>query len=121
TNIDDDDRVMNLSVPHVPRFHQNMAQYEAGGMQDGDVREPASTEFIRPDAAFLQRPPLDEMHGELAAARGDNYADLSIRIDRSVKESTLEEQGVIQLQELLQERQSILNATPSIKPVNGWF
>ncbi len=120
TNIDDDDRVMNLSVPHVPRFEQNMAQYESG-MQDSDVRGPASTEFIRPDATFLQRPPLDEMHGELAATRNDNYADLSIRIDRAVKESTLEEQGVIQLQELLQERQSILNATPSIKPVNGWF
>ncbi len=120
TNIEDDDRVTSLSVPHVPRFEQNMAQYETG-MPDGNVRAPASTEFIKPDATFLQRPPLDEMRGELSATHDNDYADLSIRIDRAVKESTLEEQGVIQLQELLQDRQSILNATPSIKPVPGWF
>src|SRR5690606_17811528 len=38
-----------------------------------------------------------------------------------VREAGLREQGVIKLQELLAERQSILNQTPSIKPARGWF
>jgi len=124
TNIEDEDRVMKLSAGPLPRIEQNMAEYDEEEAQAGEgteEREPASTEFMKSDAPFLVRPALDEVRGELAATRDQNYADLSIRIDKSVREAALREQGVIRLQELLQERQSILNATPSIKPARGWY
>jgi murein DD-endopeptidase MepM/ murein hydrolase activator NlpD len=120
TNIEDEDRVMKLSAGPLPRIEQNMAEYDQEEAQ-AEERGPASTEFIKSDAQFLEKPPLDEMRGELAATHDQGYADLSIRIDKSVHESALREQGVIRLQELLQERQSILNATPNIKPARGWF
>ncbi len=120
TNIEDEDRVMKLSVGPLPRIEQNMAEFDQEE-ERASGRNPASTEFIRRDTPFLEHPPLDEMRGELAATREQNYADLSIRIDKAVHDSSLREQGVIRLQELLQERQSILNATPSIKPARGWF
>lgn len=120
TNIEDEDRVMKLSVGATPRIEKNMAEFEG---EEGDYgsREPASTEFLKRDSLFLEKPPLDDVHGELMATRNQDYADLSIRIDHVVKNSALREQGVIRLQELLQERQSILNATPSIRPARGWF
>ena len=129
TDVGDNSRVMNLSIPQVPRFHQNMALYENGsaavdtdGVSGDDItRVPASIGPFRQDAMFLKHPVLDTLEGELAATPEHKYADLSIRIDRAVQQSRLEEQGVIRLQELLQERQSILNATPTIMPVHGFF
>jgi len=121
TNIEDEDRVMKLTVGAMPRIEQNLAEFEGEGAgHRHDEREPAS-EFLKRDSMFLERPPLDEARGELSAIRNRDYASLSIRIDRAVRDSSLREQGVIRLQELLQERQSILNATPSIKPTRGWF
>ncbi len=120
TNIEDEDRVMKLSVGATPRIEKNAAEFENEEL-GGDYREPASTEFLKRDSMFLEKPPLDEARGELMATRDHDYADLSIRIDRVVKNSALREQGVIRLQELLQERQAILNATPNIKPTRGWF
>lgn len=119
TNIEDEDRVMKLSLGAMPRIEQNLAEFENEEKVSAE-RGPAS-EFLKADSMFLERPPLDEARGELAATRSHDYAGLSIRIDRAVKTSALREQGVIRLQELLQERQSILNATPSIKPARGWF
>ncbi|OFZ12145.1 MAG: cell wall-binding protein associated metalloendopeptidase [Bdellovibrionales bacterium RBG_16_40_8] len=118
TNIEDEDRVMKLSLGSSSRIEQSLSDFEYDG--DHDERAPAG-EFLKSDSMFLEKPPLDEIRGELAATRNHDYANLSIRIDRAVKNSALREQGVIRLQELLQERQSILNATPNIKPARGWF
>lgn len=120
TNIEDEDRVMKLSVGATPRIEKNMAEFE-GEESNTNNREPASSEFLKRDSLFLEKPPLDEVRGELMATHNQDYADLSIRIDQVVKNSALREQGVIRLQELLQERQSILNATPNIRPARGWF
>lgn len=118
TNIEDEDRVMKLSMGTVPGIEQNLANLHSEDVEKD--REPSS-EFLKNDALFLEKPPLDEIRGELTATRTKDYASLSIRIDKTVKDSALREQGVIRLQELLLERQSILNATPSIKPSRGWF
>jgi murein DD-endopeptidase MepM/ murein hydrolase activator NlpD len=120
TNIEDEDRVMKLTVGPMPRIEQNLAEFE-GEVSDEESRGPASSEFLKRDSIFLEKPPLDEARGELMATKSRDYAGLSIRIDRAVKNSSLREQGIIRLQELLQERQSILNATPNIKPTRGWF
>ncbi|MDN8836946.1 hypothetical protein Q0M54_14230, partial [Staphylococcus aureus] len=49
-----------------------------------------------------------------------DYASLAIRLDKAVQETSIREQGVLELWESLSERPSLLAATPSIKPVNGW-
>jgi murein DD-endopeptidase MepM/ murein hydrolase activator NlpD len=120
TNIEDEDRVMKLTVGAMPRIDEDLEELDRQASSESEERGPAS-EFLKRDALFLEKPPLDEARGELMATRNRDYASLSIRIDRAVRESSLREQGVIRLQELLQERQSILNATPSIKPARGWF
>lgn len=116
TNIEDEDRAMRLAVGPMPRVDQS----EFAHSHSHEQRGPAS-EFLRRDSLFLQRPLPNEARGELSSLHSRNYATLSIRIDRAVRESGLREQGVIKLQELLVERQSILNATPSLKPARGWF
>lgn len=119
TNIEDEDRVMKLSLGPMPRIEQNLAEFE-NEEKNEEYRGPSS-EFLKRDTMFLEKPPLDEARHELSMTRKSDYANLSIRMDQAVKNSALREQGVIRLQELLQERQSILNATPNIKPARGWF
>ncbi|MES2802109.1 MAG: M23 family metallopeptidase [Bdellovibrionota bacterium] len=64
--------------------------------------------------------PLNPMKGEVASEKSTaNYASLVIRIDQAVKDSNLKEQSVIELWELLSDRQSLLAATPSIQPARG--
>lgn len=118
TNIEDEDRALRLSMGPVPRIDEDYTEFESS-QKDKD-RVPAS-EFLHTDDVFMERPPLQEALGELAVTRDRNYASLSVRIDKAVHDSTLREQGVLKLQELLVERQSILNSIPSIKPARGWF
>jgi murein DD-endopeptidase MepM/ murein hydrolase activator NlpD len=70
---------------------------------------------------FYQKQPANEAEGELAVEGQRDYASLAIRLDKAVQETSIREQGVLELWESLSERQSLLAATPSIKPVNGWF
>jgi murein DD-endopeptidase MepM/ murein hydrolase activator NlpD len=116
TNIDDEDRSVKLTMGANPKPGQ--------GIQDGtepvEERGPASEIFSK-DSLFMQRPPLDDLKGELSVDTKKDYATLSIRIDRAVKETQLREQSILQLWEGLSERQSLLSSTPSIKPARGWF
>lgn len=64
--------------------------------------------------------PVNTFKGEIAAEKStSNYATLVIRIDEAVKDSALKEQSVIELWEMLSDRQSLLSATPYIKPARG--
>ncbi len=64
--------------------------------------------------------PVNTFKGEIATEKStSNYATLVIRIDESVKDSALKEQSVIELWEMLSDRQSLLSATPYIKPARG--
>lgn len=117
TNLEDEDRTMLLSMGPRPRIDESFPESETNIVP----RDPAATEFLKADSVFFEKPPLDEARGELARMGERNYATLSIRIDKAVREAGLREQGVIKLQELLAERQSILNQTPSIKPARGWL
>lgn len=63
---------------------------------------------------------LNPVKGEVASEKSDaNYSTLVIRIDEAIKDSNLKEQSVIELWELLSDRQSLLAATPSILPSRG--
>lgn len=78
-------------------------------------------EMSEADPIVTTDPALNPLKGELASEKSSsaNYATLVIRIDEAIKESNLKEQSVIQLWELLSDRQSLLAATPSIKPVRA--
>ncbi len=116
TNIDDEDRAVRLAMGPQPKAGEPVEEYN----QPVEQRGPAS-EYFSKDSMFLQKPPLDELKGELSKDSEKDYATLSIRIDRTVKETQLREQGILSLWEALSERQSLLNATPSMKPAKGWF
>lgn len=85
-----------------------------------EERKPASV-VASEDKAFFDSAPLDVNSGEIFAARGKNYATISIRMDKLSKESKLKEQNILNLWESLSNRQSLLKATPSLKPTNGWY
>jgi murein DD-endopeptidase MepM/ murein hydrolase activator NlpD len=116
TNINDEDRSTKLAMGALPKKGQAYTEFD----RKMSGREPAS-EFLQKDALFLEKIPLNERAGELLRKDRHNYASLSIRIDRAVKHTSLREQGILELWETLSERQSLLNATPSIKPARGWY
>lgn len=120
TNIDDEDRTLKLALSQLPRQGEAIAMEEDGnGISD---RQPSS-EFMIKDPLLGEKLPPDEDAGELATKEDaiKDYASLSIRIDRAVKESQLREQGLLQVWDSLSARQSLLASTPSIKPAHGWF
>lgn len=118
TSVEDEDRVVKLALS--PASHN-------GGMVDagagGPVTRMPSSEFMIRDPQPADHPFTDERGGEIAVMRESNrdYATLSVRIDRALRESQLREQGVLQLWDSLSERQSLLLATPSIKPARGYY
>jgi murein DD-endopeptidase MepM/ murein hydrolase activator NlpD len=73
------------------------------------------------DAVFFQKPPNDESQGELTVEGQRDYGSLAVRIDQAVAETSVREQGILELWESLSERQSLMSGTPSIKPARGWF
>ena len=115
TNVNDEDRSIKLNIGANSKRGQEVSEFNKP-IKD---RKPAS-EFLKADSMFLNTAPLDRFRKELTQ-EGKDYATLSIRIDRAVRETELREQGVLELYETLVERQSLLNATPSIKPVHGWY
>jgi murein DD-endopeptidase MepM/ murein hydrolase activator NlpD len=119
TNVEADDRTLKLAIGPLPRTGQSVESAMMGG-----ERAPAAVgRGIMPnqDSVFFQKAPVDELHGELTVQGQRDYASLAIRIDQAVQETVVREQGVLELWETLSERQSLLAATPSIKPVRGWF
>lgn len=117
TNVDDDDRVLKLALSPGSR--------DAGQADSApsSVSRLPSSEFMIRDPQPVDKPFVDEKSGELGISRESSrdYASLSVRIDRAMRQSQLREQGVLQLWDTLSERQSLLSSTPSIKPTRGWF
>lgn len=117
TNIDADDRVTKLSMGTKPAPGQQVDEYEP--ME----QRPSSENMAEQDEVFEQPEALNESRGEVAEqpAPSKDYASLVVRIDKAVRETQLKEQSVIDLWESLSERQSLINATPNIKPARGWL
>lgn len=117
TNIDADDRVTKLTMGNKPSPGQQVEEYEP-------MDQRASTEnFVAQDQVFETPEKLNETKGEVAEqpAANKDYASLVVRIDKAVRETQLKEQSVIDLWESLSERQSLINATPNIRPARGWL
>jgi murein DD-endopeptidase MepM/ murein hydrolase activator NlpD len=86
-----------------------------------EEREPASIKKDEDTLSILKKPILDNVKGELARSEENKFTTLSVRIDRSIKRSELKEQGVLDLWETLSMQQSLMRATPSIKPSRGYI
>ncbi len=116
TNVEDEERTLKLALSPVTR---------AGANADaaGPVSRLPSSEFMIRDPQAPDKMFTDEKTGEMGVTReaSRDFATLSVRIDRALRNSQLREQGVLQLWGSLSERQSLLTATPSIKPTRGWY
>lgn len=115
TNIDSEDRNLNLSMGAQPAPNQEVEDFE-----QPMANRPPLHELEKEDAEFTQKKPLNELRGELSTQPGRDYQVLAIRIDKAIQETSLREQSVIDLWEVLSERQSLLAATPNIRPARGW-
>lgn len=116
TNVDDEDRELRLSMGAQPKPGQ---QVEEGEVPIGE--RPPVEQMSGSDEDMVDKVPVNAAQGELSVEGNRDYTTLAIRIDRAVKETQLKEQSVLDLWEKLSERQSLLNATPSIRPAKGWF
>jgi len=85
-----------------------------------DAERMSSEDFYQQDHSIETENPVNTLKGELATEPSSaNYTTLVIKIDKAVKDSLLKEQSVIQLWESLSDSQSLLAATPSIRPSRG--
>lgn len=116
TNIEDSDRTTKLAMGPSSRVAQDLMTYE-----EDWVERPPTAEYLEKESVFFREPPLDVSKREVANLGVRDYASLSIRIERGIRESQLREQGVISLYDTLVERQALLSSTPNIKPSSGWF
>lgn len=122
TNIDSEDRTLKLAIGPLPKVGQSVeseAHVVVNGRQPAAIPRGGVDDDY--DEVFYQKPPADELQGELAVEGQRDYASLAIRIDQAVQETNIREQGVLELWESLSERQSLISATPNIKPTRGWF
>lgn len=116
TNIDSEERALRLSMGKLPKPGQPVASQDVIGNESGH-----SDYDDRLEGEVFHKPSVPNIRkNELARLRNKNYAILSVRAEQALKESKLVEQGVIQLQQVLSEKQSLLDATPNMKPVKGW-
>ncbi len=89
--------------------------------QKGEATERLSTDqFLEQDPDIGNDNPVNTMKGEVAAEKSTaNYSTLIVKIDEAVQTSMLKEQSVLELWESLSDSQSILAATPSVRPARG--
>lgn len=118
TNIEGDDRSMNLSMGAQPPPNATVTEYD----QPMEKREPVA-ELLKKEESAVKTDVkwTDEVQGELAMDAQRDYQTLSVRIDKAIKESQLREQSVLDLWETLSEKQSLMNAIPNIRPARGWI
>ncbi|MBX9767117.1 MAG: M23 family metallopeptidase [Bdellovibrionales bacterium] len=115
TDTEDEDRLLKLaqSAKEAPQSDEIL---------DGESGErPSVSKLNREDGLFFEKPPLESNVGEVARENMRNYGSLSIRIERNLRDTSLKEQTVLGLIEILSSRQSLLRATPSIIPTRGWM
>ena len=121
TNIETEDRSLKLAIGANPRPGQQVGGAETIAVGRGPAGLVPPPQAAEQDGVFFKPPTPDEAAGEIASEQARDYASLAIRIDSAVQEVGIREQGVLELWESLSERQNLLAATPSIKPVRGWF
>jgi murein DD-endopeptidase MepM/ murein hydrolase activator NlpD len=116
TNIESEDRSLKLAMDQAPPPGQQVTEFDQPMEQRGGVKE-----LEKLDQVFTDKKQVDDQKGELALSGNQDYQTLAVRIDRTIKESQLREQSVLDLWESLSEKQSLMNAIPNIRPARGWI
>lgn len=120
TNVGDENRGMKLTIGEEPKPGQSIPESKEPIEQRESLAQIATEEEQISEGPVA--PQLaNETHGDIAVETPRNYSTLAIRIDQAVKETQTREQSVLDLWEILAERQSLLNSTPSIRPTRGWL
>jgi len=117
TNIESEDRALKLSMSVNPAPNQQVEEFDQPMEKRDSLGELEKAEGEFPQA----KPQVDESKGELAIHENRDYQSLAIRIDKAIKESQLREQSVLDIWELLSEKQSLMNSIPNIRPARGWI
>lgn len=116
TNVESDDRITKSLMSPKPAPGGQIEEYEPMDQRS------TPQEMVNQDQFFDFKKPLNESTGDMSVETSkQDYGSLVVRIDKAVKDTSLKEQSVIELWESLSERQSLLNATPSIRPTKGWL
>ena len=116
SRLDQEDRPLKLSMGANPPPNSQVQEYDV----PIDKRNSVS-ELEKQDESINQPRSVDESVGELAMTSGKDYKTLAIRIDKAIQDTQLREQSVLDLWETLSERQTLLAATPNIRPTKGWY
>ena len=125
TDVGDQNRALKLaysaSTQPVTLETEELAE-QVESSSHGD-RHPSSEMWAADPLRHAQDMPVDEQDGELAQRKElvKDFATLSVRIDRVLKDSQLREQSLIKVWDSLSDRKALLSATPSIRPAAGWF
>ncbi len=72
------------------------------------------------DSLELQRKDAEEL-APLQMRSQPYLAEISVRVDKALEQTKLQEQSITELWQLLADRQSLLASMPSIKPTRGWL
>jgi murein DD-endopeptidase MepM/ murein hydrolase activator NlpD len=72
------------------------------------------------DSLELQRKDAEEL-APLQMRSQAYLAEISVRVDKALEQTKLQEQSITELWQLLADRQSLLASMPSIKPTRGWL
>jgi murein DD-endopeptidase MepM/ murein hydrolase activator NlpD len=120
TNVDDENRGLKLSIGTEPKPGQAVPETKEPIEQRESIVQIATEEELITEGPVTTQV-INESNGDVATDAPRTYSTLAIRIDQAVKETQSREQSVLDLWEILAERQSLINATPSIRPTRGWL
>lgn len=121
TDTKDENRTLKLAMGPLARAPEIPENDDIEVATDAiESREPTSIIPNKEESVFFSKPLLESAEGELARTDDRGYQALSIRVDRAIKNAKLKEQSVLELWESLSMQQSLLRATPTIKPTLGW-
>jgi len=115
TNVEQEDRSLKLAIGPLPRVGQTIEKGE-----QAEFSSIAPTNAAK-DNVFFEKIPTDEIQGELSVEGQRDYASLAVRIDQAVGETVSRQQSILELWQSLAEQQSLISATPSIRPARGWY
>jgi murein DD-endopeptidase MepM/ murein hydrolase activator NlpD len=99
----------------------SLALSQANLPEEWNLKEEALGMVENLDALTGPRERQNQKSFIIESRSNQNYATLSIRIDKAIKETELQEQNMTELWQLLSDRQSLLAATPSVRPSQGWI
>jgi murein DD-endopeptidase MepM/ murein hydrolase activator NlpD len=114
-NVESEDRQLQLSMPANPAPNQTVEEFDQPMETRGSLDDLKKQEQV-----FTADNPA-ETGGELVEESSRDFQSLAIRVDKSIKESNLREQSVLDLWESLSEKQSLMNSIPNIRPARGWI